>query len=227
MNLSVVWTKLVNFSGQVTIWWRSESSRSLIGAYGICIGFINIVALVGRIRFIHLLFRHHLSALLVILSDTPVILSSGGVSVLVIIDYWHYHQLFLHWRSKILIWVQLSVNICVTTKEKAVPLLEGMKNSMEQVLISGSSYGCNKCFYTRKSQVLQLNGAGNFKRRRKLCHKGWIPVCLFFIWDPRLKHRRKMGLVSSSISGARPLMCLNKPFYLKRFGYSWWRRKEN
>ena len=58
-------------------------------------------------------FRHHLSALPVILSDPSFILCYGGVSVLGIIYYRHCRQLFLHLRLKIFIWVQLSVNICV------------------------------------------------------------------------------------------------------------------
>ena len=33
---------------------------------------------------------------------------------------------------------------------------------------------------TKKSQVLQLNGAGHFNSRRRLLEKGWITVCLFF-----------------------------------------------
>ena len=104
INFSVVRIHLVYFSVQVTTWWWSESSRGLICADGICIRFIDIVALVGNIRFIHLLFRHHLSALSVIPSNPPVRLSFGKVSVLVIIDYRNFYQLFLHWRLKILIW---------------------------------------------------------------------------------------------------------------------------
>ena len=60
--------------------------------------------LVGHTKFIHLLFRHNLSELLVMLNYAPVKLSFGGVSALGIIYYWHHHQLFLHWSLKILIW---------------------------------------------------------------------------------------------------------------------------
>ena len=43
-------------------------------------------------------------------------------------------------------------------------------------------------------------------QRLELC----APVLL--TWDPQLEPRWKMGSVNSSISGARPLMCLTKPF---------------
>ena len=95
---------LVNFSVQFTTWLWLESSRGLICTVVICIGFIDIVALVGCIRFIHLLFRHLLSALLVMFSNPPVKLSFDAFSALLIIDCQHRHQLFLQWRSKILIW---------------------------------------------------------------------------------------------------------------------------
>ena len=52
-------------------------------------------------------------------------------------------------------------------------------NSMEHIFISGSSYGCNKCFYKRKSKFLKLNGTSHFKRRRRLRHKGCIHMCSF------------------------------------------------
>ena len=95
---------LVHFSVQVTTWWWYESSHDLIGAEGICMGLIEIIALVGRWKLIHLLFRHHLSVLPVVLSNPPVKLIFGGVSALGIIYYSHYHQFFIHWRLKILIW---------------------------------------------------------------------------------------------------------------------------
>ena len=82
------------------------------------IGFIDIVVLVGHQQLIHLLFRRHLSPLLVIISDPLLWLNSGGVSVLEIVDYRHCHQLFLYWRLKILIWVQLSVNMFVCSFKK-------------------------------------------------------------------------------------------------------------
>ena len=47
---------------------------------------------------------------------------------------------------------------------------ENRNNSMEQMFISSSRYGCNQRFYKRKSQVLQLNSSGHFKRRRRLRH---------------------------------------------------------
>ena len=46
----------------------------------------------------------HVSSLPVLLSDPPFKLNFGGVSALGIIDYWHCHQLFIHWTLKVLIW---------------------------------------------------------------------------------------------------------------------------
>ena len=80
INFSVFQIHLVHFSVQVTTWWWSESSRGLIGAEGLCIGFIEIVVLVGHIGLFHLFFRKHLILLPVFLSDTPVKLSFGGAS---------------------------------------------------------------------------------------------------------------------------------------------------
>ena len=88
---------LSTFSVQLTTWWWFESSCGLSGAEGLC-------SLVGCIRFIHFLFIHHLSEIPIILSDPPFILSSGGVSVLVIIYYRHSHQLLLQWSLNIFIW---------------------------------------------------------------------------------------------------------------------------
>ena len=116
INFSVVRIHLFHFSVQVTTWCWSESSCGLIGTEGICIGFIDIVALVGRWKFIHLLFRHPLSEHPIVLSNLSVKLSFGGVSALGIINYWHYHQLFLQWRLKILIWLQSPVYLCVIAK---------------------------------------------------------------------------------------------------------------
>ena len=101
ITFSVVQIHFFQFSVQVITWFWSESSRGLIGADGIFIGLIYIVALVGYIKFIHLLFRNHLSALPVILSNPTVRLSYGGVSVLGIIYYRHCNQLFLHLRLKV------------------------------------------------------------------------------------------------------------------------------
>ena len=89
INLSVVQFNLVNPSVQVPNWWWAESSRGLIGTEGICISFIDIFALVERIRLIHLLFKQQLISLPILLSDSPVKLSFCGVSSLVIIYYWH------------------------------------------------------------------------------------------------------------------------------------------
>ena len=104
VNSSVVLIHLVHFSVQVTTCLWSESSRILIGAEGICIGFIDIIVLVGRIRFVRLLFRHNFSVIPVFLSNPPVNLIFGGVSALGIIYYRHCHKLFLHSRLKILVW---------------------------------------------------------------------------------------------------------------------------
>ena len=95
---------LVHFSVQVTTWRWYEYLSGLICAEGICIGFIDIVVLVGRIRLIYLLFRQHLSYLPVFITDPPVKLIFGSVSALGIIDYRHCHQLFLDWGLNILIW---------------------------------------------------------------------------------------------------------------------------
>ena len=46
------------------------------------------------------------------------------------------------------------------------------ENSMEQIFILGSSYGGNQRFYKQKSQVLQINSAGHFKRSSRLLYKG-------------------------------------------------------
>ena len=94
IDLSVVRIHLVRFSVQVKTWWWSKSSRGLIGTEGVCIGFIEIVALVGSIRLIHLLFRQHLSSLPILLSNPPVKLSFCGVSSLGIIYYRHSFQFF-------------------------------------------------------------------------------------------------------------------------------------
>ena len=67
IKFSVFRIHLVHFSVQVTTWLWSESSRGLIGAEQICISFVDIVALVGHIRLIHLLFIQHLSSLLILL----------------------------------------------------------------------------------------------------------------------------------------------------------------
>ena len=104
INFSVVQIHFFCFSVQVTTWWWSESSCVLIGEEGLFIVLIEIISLVGRIWFIHLLFIHHLIALPVILNNPTVRLSSGGVYVLGIIYYWHCYQLCFHWRFKILIW---------------------------------------------------------------------------------------------------------------------------
>ena len=47
IDLSVVRFHLVHFSVQVTTWWWSKPSCGLIGAEGICIGFIDIVPSIG------------------------------------------------------------------------------------------------------------------------------------------------------------------------------------
>ena len=44
----MVQLRLVNFSVQVPTWWWSKSSCGLIGTKGICISFIEIVALMGQ-----------------------------------------------------------------------------------------------------------------------------------------------------------------------------------
>ena len=72
INLSDFRIHLVHFIVQVTTWWWSESSCDLIGPEGIYIGFIEIVALVGCIRLIHLLFRQQSSSLSTLLSDPPL-----------------------------------------------------------------------------------------------------------------------------------------------------------
>ena len=48
INLSVVQFNLVNPSVQVPNWWWAESSRGLIGAKGVFIGFIDIVLPLGN-----------------------------------------------------------------------------------------------------------------------------------------------------------------------------------
>ena len=96
INFSEVRIHLVHFSVQVTTCWWSESSRGLIGADGVCIGFVDIVALVGGIQLIYLMFRQHLSLLPIFLSAPPVKLSFGGVSALGIIDDRNCYQLFIH-----------------------------------------------------------------------------------------------------------------------------------
>ena len=58
-------------------------------------------------------------------------------------------------------------------------------------------------------------------QRLELC----APVLL--TWDPQWKTRWKMDWVRSLIFEARPLIHLTKPFHLKEFRSSWWRRKEN
>ena len=96
LNFSVVQIHLVHFSVQVTTLWWSDSSRGLIGACGICIGFVDIVLIVNSIRLFHFLFRQHLSFLLIFLSNPLVKLCFREVSELGIIDYWHFHQMFSH-----------------------------------------------------------------------------------------------------------------------------------
>ena len=76
----------------------------LICTEGLCISFIDIFALVGGIRLIHLLFKQNLIWLLVLIIYPPVKLSFCGNSALGILHYWNFHLLFLHWRLKILIW---------------------------------------------------------------------------------------------------------------------------
>ena len=58
--------------------------------------------------------------------------------------------------------------------------LGNWNRGMEQMFISGDINGWNQRFYKLKSQVLQINSAVYFKRRRKLCHKGRIHVRPFF-----------------------------------------------
>ena len=107
INFSVVRNHLVHFSVQVTTWWWFKYSRGFIGIEGIHIRFTEIVALVGSIQLIHLLFRQQLNSLSILLSCPPFRLSSDGVSSLWIIYYRHCHQLFLHWRLKLLFQVKL------------------------------------------------------------------------------------------------------------------------
>ena len=66
----------------------------------------------GHIRLMYLFFINHLSSLPILLSNPPARLSSGGVSELEIIDYWHFHRLFLHQRLKIDL-VQISVILVI------------------------------------------------------------------------------------------------------------------
>ena len=62
------------------------------------------------------------------------------------------------------------------------------------MFISGSSNGCNQCSDKRKAQVLKINSAGNFKRRRRLLQKGWSPVCPFLNMEVLVKNQVENGL---------------------------------
>ena len=117
-NFSVVRIHLVHFFVQVTTWWWSESSSGLIGTKGLCIGLTDIFVLVGSIWLINLLFRQHLSSLLILLSNPSFKLSFGRVSALGITYYRHCYQLFLHWRLNILIWCNYQLLWCLFIQEK-------------------------------------------------------------------------------------------------------------
>ena len=45
----------------------------------------------------------------------------------------------------------------------------------------------------KRAQVLELNGAGNLKRRMTLSHKIWIPVCTF-CWHKRPREKKGENL---------------------------------
>ena len=103
ISFSMVRFHLVHFSVQVSTWWWSKSSRGLVGADGLCIGFIEILFLwVINSEVLCCLentwFFSWLNLAIFYLDELL-----GRISVLGIIDYWHCYQLFLHLRLKSLI----------------------------------------------------------------------------------------------------------------------------
>ena len=116
-------------------------------------------------------------------------------------DYPNFHQLFPHWRLKILIGGNYQLIFVSFKKSQEVEFIKhkyeptpneprkdwkklrlswvDWNSSTEQVFISGSSYGFLKSFYKWKAKVLQLNGAFHIKRMRRLRQKVWSPVCPF------------------------------------------------
>ena len=74
-------------------------------------------------------------------------------------------------------------------------------NTMEQMFILGSIDGWNQHFYKLKLQVLQLNGAGHFKKRISLLHKVWSHVW-YFCWNIS-PGEKPGGNVMSGIFGFR------------------------
>ena len=92
---------LVHFSVQVPTWWWYKSSRCLIGTKGLCINFVDIVALMGQytVKF----FLTTLGFDTDNACDFLVGLSSNRRPVLRIVVYQHCHQIVLHWRLKFLI----------------------------------------------------------------------------------------------------------------------------
>ena len=76
ISFLVVWFHFLRFSVQVTAWWWFKPSRGLIGANGLCIGFIDIVALVGKKQWTSFLSWQHLSLITFILSNLQVRLGS-------------------------------------------------------------------------------------------------------------------------------------------------------
>ena len=103
ISLSVVLFCLVHFSVQVCTWWWSKSSRFLIGTKGICIGFIDIIALVGNYTVNLFGVYTTLEFPVKILSNFLVGLSSDRKPILVTMVYRDCCQIFFHWRLKILI----------------------------------------------------------------------------------------------------------------------------